>query len=206
MVIGIDASRANHEEKTGVEWYAWHLIEEFKKIIPDTHRVILYSDEPLRGALSVLPAHWESRVLRWPPRRLWTQVRLSYEMLVRRPDVLFIPAHVCPIIHPDRTVMTVHDIAAVQFPETYSRFEHWYSLSSARYAVKRLWRVIVPSEHVKKQLLAFVQHDVSTPHNIVVIHHGFDRRYLTPISESAVAVAREKYEIRGIVSETKDCR
>ncbi|MCX7778843.1 MAG: hypothetical protein N2259_01195 [Patescibacteria group bacterium] len=32
MLIGIDASRANREIKTGVEWYAYYLIEELKKI------------------------------------------------------------------------------------------------------------------------------------------------------------------------------
>ncbi len=195
MTIGIDASRANHEEKTGVEWYAWHLIEEFKKTIPDTHRVILYSDRPLQGTLSVLPAHWESRVLRWPPRRLWTQVRLSYEMLVRRPDVLFIPAHVCPIIHPERTVMTVHDIAAVRFPETYDWFERWYSLRSARFAVRHLAAVIVPSEFVKKELLQLVQHDVSLAHNIAVVPHGFDEQYAAVPDQEQAQMLLEQYHI-----------
>ena len=35
-----------------------------------------------------------------PFRRLWTHVRLSAEMAGRPPDVLFVPAHVLPLIHP----------------------------------------------------------------------------------------------------------
>ena len=32
MIIGIDASRANESERTGTEWYSYHLIQEFKKL------------------------------------------------------------------------------------------------------------------------------------------------------------------------------
>jgi hypothetical protein len=34
MLIGIDATRANKTAKTGVEWYAWHVIQELKKTNP----------------------------------------------------------------------------------------------------------------------------------------------------------------------------
>ena len=66
MIIGIDASRANHTEKTGVEVYAFHIIQELKKSIPSTVRVILYSREPLVGELAVLPENWQSKVLVLP--------------------------------------------------------------------------------------------------------------------------------------------
>lgn len=174
MILGIDASRANHDQKTGVEWYAYHVIQELKHIIPDTDRVVLYSDEPLRGPLAELPSHWKSRVLSWPPRRLWTQVRMSWEMLRRPPDVLFVPAHVVPVIHPPKTVMTVHDVAARQFRESFSWFERWYSLASARYAVNRLWRVIVPSAFTRQELLDEAGRDLSMESNIVVVPLGYD--------------------------------
>src|SRR3989338_7400368 len=178
MIIGIDASRANNEQKTGVGWYAYHLIQELKKTnsqfpIPN-YRVVLYSDRPLEGELAHLPEHWESKVLRWPPKRLWTQMRLSWEMLVRPPDVLFIPAHVFPIIHPKKTVMTVHDVAAVRFPETYNWFELWYTIWSAKTALKKLWKIIVPSEFTKTELSAMSADKNSQ--NVVVIPHGYDEK------------------------------
>lgn len=210
MIIGIDASRANHKEKTGVEWYAFHVIEEMKKSRANSSepivrqvKVILYSDRPLEGELARLPENWESRVLRWPPRlrpptesgdragqawRLWTQARLSWEMLTNPPDVLFIPAHVFPIIHPKKTVMTVHDVAAARFPETYNRFERWYSLWSARFAARHLWKVIVPSEFTKSELiktslpqqrrpaLTTGKHkNINTSDSIIVVPHGYSK-------------------------------
>lgn len=192
MKIAIDASRANTDKPTGVEQYALQTIQELKKIIPQTVQVVLCSREPLRGELAQLPAHWSSKVLRWPPKRLWTQVRLSLEMLISRPDVLFVPAHVFPIIHPKRTVMTVHDIAARHFPESYNWFERWYSLWSARYAVHRLWKVITPSVFTKDELV----HVFSVnPKNIYVTPLGVGEAYnRQPQAQHADAVLK-KYNI-----------
>ena len=195
MIIGIDASRANKKEKTGVEWYAWHVIEELKKIIPEDHRVILYSDEPIIGALALLPKHWESRILHWPPKRLWTQVRLSREMFQHPPDVLFVPAHVFPIIHQKKTMMMVHDVAAATFPESYPWFERWYSLWSARFAARNLWKVIVPSQFTKDQLikLSANSYELSA---IIVIPHGVDSRYRKIHDRAAIDAVLNKYAIR----------
>ena len=103
MVIGIDASRANSRKKTGVEWYAFHVIQGLKKVVNNDVHVVLYSREPLVGELAVLPKSWSSRVLSWKPGCLWTQIRLGWEMIRHSPDVLFVPAHVPPLIHPKKT-------------------------------------------------------------------------------------------------------
>lgn len=185
MTIGIDVSRANREQRTGVESYVFFLVEAMKRLTHGTWnmehgnrlRIILYSDVPLCGLLAKLPDGWESCVLRWPPRRLWTQVRLSWEMFFRPPDVLFIPGHVFPLIHPKKTVMTVHDVAALEFPKSYSRFERWYSLWSARSAVKRLWKVIVPSAYTKQALARLNHCSAEQMDHVVVVPHGYDMAY-----------------------------
>lgn len=178
MIIGIDASRANHAEKTGVEIYAFHIIQELKKSIPSSVGVVLYSREPLVGELAVLPAHWQSKVLSWPPKKFWTQIRLSMEMLLHSPDVLFIPAHVAPLIHPKKTVMTVHDVAAYRFPSVYTWFERWYSIWSAKQAVKTLWRIIVPSRFTRDELVRLCRHESikALKHKSLdaSLHRGYD--------------------------------
>lgn len=193
MTIGIDASRANNIQKTGVEWYAFFLIEELKKIVPESVNVVLYSEKPLEGDLAKLPANWSSKVLHWPPRRFWTQIRMSYEMWRHASDLLFVPAHVIPLIHPRKTVMTVHDVAALRFPKSYNLFERWYSLWSAKYAVKKLWRVIVPSIFTKDELKALKDTDQK---NIVVVNHGFDQKFKERKSEIEIEEALKKYKIK----------
>ncbi len=190
MKIGIDVSRANNDNKTGVEWYAYSLVRELMVQSSEFQKkgveFILYTDRPLKGKLAELPEGWTEKVLKWPPRRFWTQIRLSWEMLWHRPDVLFVPAHVVPIIHPKKTVMTVHDIAATKFPETYNRFERWYSLWSARFALKHVWKIITPSAFTKKELGG---------DNITVIHHGYDTTFGKKVDDLDKDVVMKKYGV-----------
>jgi glycosyltransferase involved in cell wall biosynthesis len=172
MIIGIDASRVNIREKTGVEWYAYHIIAELKEVIPSDITVVLYSREPLDGVIAELPPNWSNRVLRWPPKFLWTQVRLSIEMFFRSPDILFIPSSAPPILHPERTIVTVHDVAARDNPESFSIFQKWYSLFTARYALGHCSDVIVPSVAVADEVRSMTKKINS---NISIIYHGFVR-------------------------------
>lgn len=175
MILGIDASRANVREKTGVEWYAWRIIQELKTIIPVEVRVVLYSRESLEGALAELPPSWESRIIRTPFNRLWTHLGLSWEMLRRKPDALFIPAHVIPLIHP-ATVMTLHDIGSIRFPEAYTWFDRWYHRWSTKYALRHAARIITPSRFTAQEIqdvFGRALHDMRG-HTIEVIHLGAD--------------------------------
>jgi len=40
MLIGIDASRANKQNKTGTEWYAYNVIQELKRLINKNDQVV----------------------------------------------------------------------------------------------------------------------------------------------------------------------
>ena len=108
--LGIDASQANQLRKTGVPLYAYSLVQELKRIIPQDVRVILYSPTPLEGLLADLPVNWESKVLRWPTRKFWSQIRLAWELIWRAPDLLFVPTHILPWYCPSKAIFMVYDI------------------------------------------------------------------------------------------------
>ncbi|GAI16502.1 unnamed protein product, partial [marine sediment metagenome] len=60
MIIGIDASRANRKQKTGIEWYSYYLIQELKKIpVRQGDKFILYSFDRLKSGLENLPEGWQ---------------------------------------------------------------------------------------------------------------------------------------------------
>ncbi len=120
MTIGIDGSRANLPNRTGTEWYAFAVITRLMKLIPAHHRVVLYVDSPLVPDWPTLPAHWSVRVLRWPPKLLWTQLRLSAHLWWYKPDVLYIPAHTIPLIHPAAVVTVIHDVGFAQASQLYN--------------------------------------------------------------------------------------
>jgi glycosyltransferase involved in cell wall biosynthesis len=114
-----------------------------------------------------------ARQLVIPFRRLWTQIRLSWEVLInRRIKTLFIPSHVMPLIHPKKTVITLHDAAFKRTPESYGFLSRNYLDWSTRFAVRRAKKIIVPSETTKRDLMKFYKADEK---KIEVIPHGFDR-------------------------------
>ena len=109
MTIGIDASRAFLKRRTGIEEYAYQTIKHLRSVIAETDTVVLYVRQKLiwdgfrvRKEIPAidftLPENWQVRGI-WAPR-FWTQIALSLEMLWRSPDVLFVPAHTVPLIHP----------------------------------------------------------------------------------------------------------
>ncbi|PIR66739.1 MAG: hypothetical protein COU51_02290 [Parcubacteria group bacterium CG10_big_fil_rev_8_21_14_0_10_36_14] len=172
MILAIDASRANKYEKTGVEWYSYFLIQEFKKIIPVKTKVILYSLSSLREDLLPLPQNWESRVLRWP-FPFWTLKRLSLEMLFHKPDILFVPSHIIPFFSPKNTFTTIHDIGFKRFPECYRTLQKKILEFGIKRA-KKAKKIFAPSEFTKKELVDICK----IPENkIIVTHLGYNDVY-----------------------------
>ncbi len=193
--IGIDASRANRRIKTGTEWYSYYLIQELKKITAnDNNRYILFTDRRLEGDLAVLPKNWQERILPWPPKFLWTQVRFSLEMLFRPVNILFIPAHAIPIIHPKNTVTTIHDLGFEKFPQVYSPWQRFYYRFVHQYAAQWAKKIIVPSEFTKKELVCLYE---TRPEKIEVIHFGYNSQIFKVIKDqNKINQVLKKYGIK----------
>lgn len=193
MTIGIDASRANKSEKTGTEWYSYHLIQELKKIVDPKDQFVLYSREKLYGELGNFPPNWQSRVLGWPPKKLWTQARLSSEMWQRPPEMLFIPAHTIPLIHPDKVVTTCHDVAFLRLPRIYDWPSLKYHEFAIKFAVRHAMKIIAVSEFTKSEIVEFFK---ISPERIAVVPNGYDdKRYKVIDDKEAVAKVLQKYKI-----------
>lgn len=194
MVIGIDASRANKPQRTGTEWYSYHVIEHLKRVVPSDVRVWLYTREPLRGDLADLPPNWESRVLVWPPKYLWTLMRLSWEILRRPPDTLFVPAHGLPLVLPKRTVVTIHDIGFMRLPELYRRRAAWYHRWVVRRAFSRAEVVVTVSDWTRREIERVFG---ASKGMVMVIPLAHDvGRYHEGVSADAARRVQERYGIR----------
>lgn len=169
MLIGIEAERANHPQKTGVEHYAKQLILHLAKI--DGHNQYrLYLRTPPEPWLKDLPQNFELKVMPFPV--FWTQARISQEMLFHPVDVLLIPASALPLIHPKRSVVTIHDVGWRYFPDSFTWFMRHFLEWSTKFAVKRASDVVAVSESTKADLIKFYKIDGG---KITVIHHGYEK-------------------------------
>jgi glycosyltransferase involved in cell wall biosynthesis len=149
MKIGIDAQKLNNPRPTGTERYSADVIRGLIEVLAPRDELTLY----LR-ANNELDDHKKKlhkKVIRWP--RLWTLGGLSVEMLLHRPDRLFVPAHVLPLVYPKQSVVTIHDVAFRHIPAAYSRKSRLYQEWSTKRAIKRAARIICVSENTKKDLI-----------------------------------------------------
>ncbi|MDO8505243.1 MAG: glycosyltransferase family 1 protein [bacterium] len=180
MILGIDASRAVKKEKTGVEWYSYFLLRAMEKCMPEGWRVKCYvsslpSPDPIAIG-SPSPAgrgegegNWQWRVLKWIGRG-WTQVRLSLEMIKSPPDVLFVPSHVIPLVHPKDTITTVHDVIFLTHPELYNPEDLEAQKRGLEFALNFARKIIVPTRAVRDDLMRAGAKEGQ----VVVVPHGVD--------------------------------
>ncbi len=194
MLIGIDASRAVAARRTGTETYSLRLIRSLIEIGAGQRFRLYTNGQPPAGFFGgdLAAANVELRSIPFP--RLWTHLRLSAEMVARPPDVLFVPAHVLPLIHPRRSVVTVHDLGYLAYPEAHKPGDRRYLDWSTRWNARRARIVIADSDATRADLMRAYGVD---GRKIRVIYLGRDET-LTPVRDNeALAAVRERYGIAG---------
>jgi glycosyltransferase involved in cell wall biosynthesis len=185
MLIGIDASRATAARRTGTETYSLHLIRALLAQGRD-HRFRLYFNQaPAPGLFS---GGADRRVMPFP--RLWTHLRLSREMRSAPPDVLFVPSHVLPVVHPRRCVVTVHDLGYHYYPEAHTLFQNAYLRWSTRYNARTATRVLADSDATRKDLLRY--YGISEE-RIVVVYPGRDETLVPVEDPQTLRAVRARY-------------
>lgn len=166
MLIGIDASRTVLARRTGTERYALEIVKALTVAECDD-RFMLYFNQPPPPDL--LP---RSTRIRWrviPARRLWTVGRLAAEMIIRPPDVLFVPAHSLPPVVPRASVVTIHDLGYRHFPGEHPTATRWLRRVSNTISARRATRVIAISRATRDDLVRFER---MRPERLSVVHHG----------------------------------
>ncbi|HLM83965.1 MAG TPA: glycosyltransferase family 1 protein [Candidatus Bathyarchaeia archaeon] len=176
-MIGIDASRAFVKTKTGIEEYSYRVIKGLTDCLRD-QRVVLYLDPRVNKLAYIdfdLPENWKTKFISAP--KFWTQVRLSLEMIFHPVDVLFVPAHTVPIIHPKNTVVTIHGLEYEFCPRAYSWFERLYMRWSIRRSCKWAQRIIAVSQNTKNDLKKLYK---VPPEKVEVIYEGISESSQSP--------------------------
>ena len=117
-----------------------------------------------------LPHNWRIRGV-WAPR-FWTQIALSLEMLWCAPDVLFVPAHTVPLIHPKKTVVTIHGLEYEFCKEAYSFWERMYMHYSIMLSCRVASTVVCVSKNTKKDVMKMYH---VPEEKIRVVYEGYEQ-------------------------------
>jgi glycosyltransferase involved in cell wall biosynthesis len=115
-------------------------------------------------------------------------------MARRPPDLLFVPAHVLPPLHPHRSLVTVHDLGYRYFPRAHPRFQRVYLDLSTRWNAHAAACLLADSEATRADLVRIYR---TPPAKVTVAYPGYDES-LAPVRDPTIlAAVRERYGIPG---------
>jgi len=200
-IIGIDASRAVSATPTGTEAYSAHLIRALAPRLASTHTLRLYCRETPPIALdtrglspqtAASEAAVETRVIPFP--RLWTHLRLSWEMVCHPPDLLFVPAHVLPVVRPRRTLVTVHDLGYRRFPEAHPASQRRYLEMSTRWNVRVATHILADSETTRD---AIIEAYHVPAQKLTVVYPGYEPDLKPVRDHDTIEHVLRRYDIPG---------
>ena len=169
-IFAVDASRTTVKQRTGTETYSLGLITALLQLETPHLWRLYFRDQPPEG---ILPQNTRVEHHVIPIPRLWSHLRLAWAVTRRAPDGLFIPAHVHPLFCRIPTVVTVHDLGYLHFPDSHPWHQRAYLDWATRHSAHRSVHVISDSQATKADLIKYYH---LTPDKISVVYPGFDAK------------------------------
>jgi glycosyltransferase involved in cell wall biosynthesis len=200
MHIGINAqllSLGQNYRNGGVSRYIRYLLTELAKA-PGEHTYTIYVNGPdvieqlgvQHPQITYISAPWsETRPIE---RVLWEQGTLPSLLQKQRIDVLHSPVNVLPVRIPRRcaTVVTLHDLAFLRYPEVLTRaksiYHHLFTIRSLRRATK----IITVSESTKQDAHELVQIPLERLH---AVYPCIDQRFSNVSEREQIQAFRQRH-------------
>jgi glycosyltransferase involved in cell wall biosynthesis len=200
MRIGFDAKRL-FNNFTGLGNYSRFLVKALVDHFPD-HHYTLYSPK--------VKPHTDTKefrvnpklIVRTPPKwvkgsgfgSFWRSINLGNIAFREGMDVLHGLSNELPVTKPKglKTVVTVHDLIFIRFPELYKKIDVAIYKKKLERACASADKIIAISEQTSRDLQEFMQVDKN---RIKVIYQGCNIIFKEAIIESEKQKVREKYKL-----------
>ena len=188
MRIGVDARLMQHQP-AGITRYTRHLVQELAKLNQQDefitfqhrrHRTPLIEQANFRRATLFAPVHTHIE-----------QYLLPLELMRFSLDLLHSTDFIPPLYTTIPTVITVHDLAFLHWPNFLTKDSAAYYGQIDR-AVRHAKHIIVPSESTKQDLTNMLG---VPPIKISVIYEAADERFVPLPIEATRAEVRQKYHL-----------
>jgi glycosyltransferase involved in cell wall biosynthesis len=186
VIAAVDISPAMRPVLSGTEVYAREIAIALAAQARD-RTLRLYANA--RAAPSWLPMGTQWRGIPFP--RLWTHWRFAQALRRERPDVVYVPSHVLPVVLPAPGVVTIHDLGHRSHRASYSQSAWLYLELTTRLMARRAARLIAVSETTARDLERM--YGVARE-RIAVIYSGIDEG-MQPQSPAAVSALRARYAL-----------
>ena len=157
MHVCFDA-RVIVDEQTGLASYAYNLLKHLLLIDNESKYTVLINkslreDHPV---LQLQQSNLFKKMVKIPEVSLEQQFLIPFRLLQERPDVYHYPNFDVPVVHPFKTVFTIHDLTYMKYKNYYvraRRVKNYYTKHIIQYGAKRAKKIIVCSKSTKNDLL-----------------------------------------------------
>ncbi len=194
MRIGVEYTAAINQS-AGIGRYVRCLFDAVTQLDQQNDYVLLHA-APEPGRLTDLPAgaNVSSRELRFRERIMnvmWHRLKIPFpvDLLTGPLDIFHSPDFVLPPVRHATSVLTVHDLAFLLFPECADQRLRAYLEQVVPRSVARADYIVADSENTKNDLVCLLD---ANPDRVSVIPGGVDPHF-QPASQEAVADVRREY-------------
>jgi glycosyltransferase involved in cell wall biosynthesis len=195
VTIYIDVSAAVNN-RAGLGRYARSLTQALLQQQTSSLPVLFYN----RTAKAQLPPEWHNVPQRsigmgYKPWRLmvWQGqfMRMSFKRLVPGATLFHATEHLLLPLRGVPTVMTVHDLIFLLFPQHHKRLNYWFLKMAMPLFVRRADAIIVVSQATKNDLMR----RYGTPDSKITVVHEAAAPHFRVVPDSEVARVRAKYNL-----------
>jgi glycosyltransferase involved in cell wall biosynthesis len=186
LLSGQDSYRS-----AGVHQYIYHLLHHLGLSDEGLRYTVLLGEGGLSSDLT-LALHRS----RWPTaspggRVLWEQMAQPWVLQKIGADLIHSPVFVGPILSPCPSVVTIHDLSFIRFPELFRPANRIYLSMMTRLSVRRARRIIAVSAHAAAETHRLL--DVPRE-RVDVVYHGVKEEF-HPCPADEVADFRQRQRL-----------
>lgn len=195
MKIGFDGKRATNN-LTGLGNYSRSLIAQLAEFFPQ-NQYFVYSPKIKEHAQirHFLTAKGIESRLPDQPGLFWRTSGIKKQLLKDNIDLFHGLSHEIPVQIQNsgiRSIVTIHDLIFLKFPQYFGRIDRLIYKLKARYSCRHADKIVAISECTKRDIIEFFHTD---PDKIEVIYQSCDDSFKSPSSAQTKQEVRIKHDL-----------
>jgi glycosyltransferase involved in cell wall biosynthesis len=187
LCIALDA-RKYHD--FGIGTYIQHLIREYASMQPIRDFLLFIAPED--ATTIVVPEGWRTSVVPYGKYSLGEMFLLGRRVKANNVSVFHSPHYTLPFGLKSPSVVTIHDIIHLRFPQFFSPVQRAYSYGMIRHAIRDARFIITDSEFTKQDILRSFRADEQ---KIVPIHLGVSEQFRQKNDPSEAESFKSKFRL-----------
>ncbi len=198
MIVGFDAKRFFHN-KTGLGNYSRDLVRILAQFYPENN-YLLYNPKPKK--IDRIFIDGKCIIEKLPIKKkynkfsaLWRLFKIVPQITEDKIEIFHGLSGEIPIgLNKTgiKTVVTIHDLIFMRYPELYTYFDRKIHYFKFQYAAKKSDLVIAISEQTKQDIISYLK---INPDKIKVIYQGCAPVFKEIITTEFIEIVREKYNL-----------